>query len=201
MLEFKRKYVNLSGRRLVREAYRRFPYYATRSEIANELLNDAELAAIESERPKDNTECLFTIGYEGISFDAYLDRLVRNNVRLLCDVRRNPLSRKYGFSKATLRDKVRELGIRYVHVPELGISSDERRSLTTEQDYERLFARYEQTTLRQACDALARVGALLAEHRRVALTCFEADVNMCHRGRVANALSALPEPPAATRHL
>ena len=170
VLELKRKYGTLRGRDLVRETYRRFPYYATRSEIASELMDDEGLAAIENERPKDNSECLFTIGYEGISIDTYLNRLMRGTVRVLCDVRRNPFSRKYGFSKATLRDKVEGLGFRYVHLPELGISSNERRSLTTRQDYERLFARYEQITLRQARVALARVAALVAEHRRVALT-------------------------------
>ena len=124
-------------------------------------MDDEELAAIENERSKDSAERLFTIGYEGISLDAYLNRLVRNNVQALCDVRRNPLSRKHGFSKATLRDKVGGLGIRYVHVPELGSDSSERRSLATRQDYARLFARYEQTTLRQASGALALVGALV----------------------------------------
>ena len=200
LLELKRKYGKLSGHNLVLEAYQRFPYYAIRSEIASEMLGDEGLAAIDNERPKDDTECLFTIGYEGISFDAYLNRLVRNNVQVLCDVRRNPLSRKYGFSKRTLSDKAEGLGIRYIHLPELGINSNERRSLITRQDYECLFAQYEQTTLTQARDAIDRVRALLAEYRRVALTCFEADANLCHRSRVASALSALPEPPAVIKH-
>ena len=201
MFNLTRKYGNFNGPRLVRETYLRFPYYATRSEIAKELMDKEELAAIENARSKDNTECLFTIGYEGISFDTYLDLLVRNNVQVLCDVRRNPLSRKYGFSKVTLRDKVEGLGMLYIHIPELGINSNERRSLSTQQDYERLFARYERTTLQHARGALTRVGALIAKHRRVALTCFEANENMCHRSRVANALSAFSKPPAAIKHL
>ena len=91
--------------------------------------------------------------------------------------------------------------MRYVHIPELGISSEKRQSLVTQKDYDRLFAQYECTTLKDAVDAVAKVRALLSEHRRVGLTCFEADVCMCHRGRVVKALAESPTPPAAIRHL
>ncbi len=199
--KLKRKYGHLAGRRLIRETYQRFPYYAIRSEIAHDLLDQEGLANIESERPQADSECLFTIGYEGISLDTYINRLVRNNIRVLCDVRKNPLSRKYGFSKRTLSDTVEELGIRYVHVPELGIDSAERRQLTTRQDYDCLFAHYEQTTLRKARPAITMLANLLTEYKRIALTCFEADANLCHRSRVAGSLSRLPRPPAATKHV
>lgn len=201
VLAVKRKYGALKGRALVREVYRKYPYFAIRSEIAAELLAKSELKAVEQARPTETAECLFTIGYEGISLDAYLDRLLRHNVRVLCDVRRNPLSRKYGFSKSTLKEATERLGMRYVHIPELGISSEKRQSLVTQKDYDRLFAQYECTTLKDAVDAVAKVRALLSEHRRVALTCFEADVCMCHRGRVVKALAESPTPPAAIRHL
>lgn len=191
----------LRGRPLVRELYRRYPYYAINSEIAHEIMTHTELAAIDQARPTDVDECLFTIGYEGISFDAYLSRLVANNIKLLCDVRRNPLSRKYGFSKSTLRDAVESLGIRYLHIPELGISSDKRRTLETRADYERLFDDYECTTIADSGDKIEEVAALLSLHKRIALTCFEADVCMCHRGRVVKALARLPDPPSAIKHL
>ena len=150
--------------------------------------------------PLDQPE-LFTIGYEGISFDAYLSRLVANNIKLLCDVRRNPLSRKYGFSKSTLRDAVESLGIRYMHIPELGISSEKRRTLETRADYEKLFRDYECTTIANGGDKISEVAALLRLHRRIALTCFEADVCMCHRSRIATALARSPKPPSAIKHL
>lgn len=201
VMALKRKYGKLKGRDLVREVYLRHPYYAIHSEIAAELLTKSELRAIEKAKPIDETECLFSIGYEGISLDAYLNRLLRNNVRVLCDVRRNPLSRKYGFSKSTLKEAIERVGLLYVHIPELGISSDKRQSLVTQKDYDRLFAHYECTTLKEATDAVASISKLLKEHRRVALTCFEADVCMCHRGRVVKALATSANPPVAIRHL
>ncbi|WP_348602891.1 DUF488 family protein [Bartonella tribocorum] len=48
---------------------------------------------------KDEKFCFFTIGYEGKSLENYLNCLLENNIKILCDVRKNPISRKYGFSK------------------------------------------------------------------------------------------------------
>lgn len=185
-------YQHLSGNELVRHVYKEYPYYATRSEIASKLLAEHELVGVEQERNHDDTPALFTIGYEGGSFENYLNRLIKNNVQLLCDVRKNPLSRKYGFSRRVLSDTVEKLGIRYVHLPELGIVSDKRRSLDTPQDYQALFNDYELTVLPQNTESLDRVAELVKTYGRVALTCFEAESCMCHRGRVAHALARRP---------
>jgi hypothetical protein len=55
------------GEALVAETYRRFPYYATRSEIADRVLCDdvAALQRIERARPVAKAAGVFTIGYEG----------------------------------------------------------------------------------------------------------------------------------------
>jgi uncharacterized protein (DUF488 family) len=188
---FYARYSALKGDRLVQHVYRRYPYYAINSEIASRLMSDQEAAAITAKRPHDSSTVLFTIGYEGSSFEGYLNRLIRNDVRTLVDVRRNPLSRKYGFSKKTLGDTVKKLGMEYIHIPELGITSDKRQNLETQADYERLFAYYEKSELAKNNASLKQILALLAERGRVALTCFEAQVCMCHRGRVAKALSVM----------
>jgi len=124
---------------------------------------------------------LFSIGYQGASIDAYLDKLVENNVAALCDVRKNPISRKYGFSKKRLADHCARLGIEYIHIPQLGIASDARRGLASKADYEALFATYK-ADLRYRQNELERLKSLSARHRRIALTCFERDPAYCHRG-------------------
>jgi hypothetical protein len=94
----------LRGDALVADTYRRFPFYATRSEHAERLLQgDGEaLARIEAVRATRFDAALHTIGYEGHSVESYLNALLQNGITILCDVRRNPISRKYGFSKGTL---------------------------------------------------------------------------------------------------
>ena len=186
----------LRGRDLVRYVYREYPYYAINSEIRGELLSDTELAAVGTAMPKESQPCLFTIGYEGRTLEAYLNTLIQANVRLLCDVRRNPLSMKFGFSKRQLANAVTNLGIEYVHMPELGIASAKRRNLTTAADYRELFDEYEQTTLVNNQEAVEHIAALLAKHGRIAITCFESDAESCHRGCVAGVLGKRRDVPA-----
>jgi hypothetical protein len=104
MDRFAQSHAHLRGDALVAEAYRRHPFYAIRSEMAVRLLAGDKLAlmAIEAARPAATRPGLCTIGYEGSTLENYLNRLLCDGVTVLCDVRRNPLSRKYGFSKGTL---------------------------------------------------------------------------------------------------
>jgi hypothetical protein len=184
------KYSHLRGTKLLQDVYRRYPYYAINSERAAKIMNDQELRAINAARPATSAACFFTIGYEGASLEGYLNRLIKNNVKTLVDVRRNPISRKSGFSKKTLADTVRKLGMGYVHIPELGIASDRRQDLNTQNDYDRLFDSYEKQELKQSARALRGLFDLFLKDKRVAITCFEAKVCMCHRGRVAKAMTS-----------
>jgi uncharacterized protein (DUF488 family) len=195
------KYSHLHGTKLLQDVYRRYPYYAIKSERAAKIMNDQEMSAIAAARPSAAGTCFFTIGYEGSSVEGYMNRLIKNNVKTLVDVRRNPLSRKYGFSKKTLSDTVRKLGIGYVHIPELGIASERRKGLNTQADYDRLFDTYEKQDLQQNGKALQDLFNIFMKDSRVAITCFEASVCMCHRGRVVKALSAFPDWKYDIRHI
>lgn len=192
---------SIRGRALVKETYLRYPYYAIHSEIAADLLNADEMGKVDAERPLATDKALLTIGYEGIVLEEYLNRLIRANVKLLCDVRRNPLSMKWGFSKGQLMDSCNKVGISYVHLPQLGIVSDKRKSLNTQADYDLLFEDYEQTTLQTETKALQQLVKLVGEHGRVAITCFEACEKQCHRGRVARALAQWPDKDFEIIHL
>ncbi len=201
LTEFSRRYASLRGDSLVREIYVKYPYYAINSEIAPRLLTPDEFEKVVQARPAQIESCFFTIGYEGKSFEHYLNQLIRSNVKLLCDVRKNPLSRKFGFSKKTLADALNRLGIGYLHIPALGIESEKRQELHTQADYNRLFDEYEKTTLRANEDAIAQLLQLVDEQKRVAITCFELEQCMCHRGRVAQALARHPKWHYEIRHL
>ena len=190
MDQFARRQTGVRGDALVAEAYRRHPYYAIRSEMADRLFagDAAARARIAAARPPAGQPGLCTIGYEGSSLEGYLNRLLHAGVTLLCDVRRNPLSRKYGFSKSTLSKGCEGVGIRYEHLPELGIASEERRELHTQADYDALFAVYERESLPKQTEALAKIRGWISAGDRVALTCFERLPEQCHRHCVAEAL-------------
>jgi len=190
---FAMRHASLRGDALVAEAYRRHPYYAIRSEMAERVLagDEPALRAIRAARPPAGLPGLCTIGYEGRTLENYLNCLLKDGVTLLCDVRRNPLSRKYGFSKRTLGKACAGVGIRYEHLPELGIASEERRDLNSQADYDALFAEYERCSLPQQGAALARIRGWVETGQRVALTCFERLPHQCHRHCVAEALASL----------
>jgi hypothetical protein len=199
---FCRRHRRLRGNALIVEQYRRFPYYASRSEILDKLPLDLEtLARIEAGKPKRGPAGLVTIGYEGRSLECYLNELLRDGVTLLCDVRRNPLSRKYGFSKSTLSNACEGVDIRYEHLPELGIASEERQRLHTLADYEQLFARYERETLPRQRAALEKIRGCVAAGERVALTCFERLPQQCHRHCIAEALDRMGGAKFRAQHL
>jgi len=199
---FCRDHSHLRGNALIAEQYRRFPYHATRSGILDKLRLDREtLDRIAAARPRRQPAALVTIGYEGRSLEGYLNALLRDGVTLLCDVRRNPLSRKYGFSKGTLSKACEGVTIRYEHLPELGIASEYRQELSTQADYDALFADYERNDLPRQRATLEKVGSWVAAGERVALTCFERLPQQCHRHCVAEALERMSGGKLPLRHL
>jgi uncharacterized protein (DUF488 family) len=201
--EFGRRYRHLRGEALVVEAYRRFPYYAIRSEIATRVLehDPRTLASIERARPRPLSAQLTTIGYQGRSIEQYLNELLRAGVTLLCDVRGNPISRKYGFSKTTLARACEGIGIRYEHIPSLGIVSEQRRGLESQADYDEVFAHYRRSSLPRQSTGLQQIVRWLEAGERVSLTCFERLPNQCHRHCVAEALPRMSRLSAPAIHL
>jgi hypothetical protein len=197
------RYRGLRGERLVAETYRLEPYYAARSEMAERLsASDPGLReAIRAAKPKCGKPGICTIGYEGRSLEAYLNLLLRDGVSLLCDVRRNPLSRKYGFSKGALSQACKGVGIRYEHLPELGIASDARRELRTQSDYDALFASYKKHDLPKQSAALEQIREWVGQDHRVALTCYEHLACQCHRHCVAEALARTTKQHLTPTHL
>jgi uncharacterized protein (DUF488 family) len=128
---------------------------------------------------------LFTIGYEGKRIEAFINTLIQNDIRLICDVRKNPLSRKFGFSKGKLKHITQAAGIGYVHIPDLGIDANKRYSLKTPDDYRSLFEDYTRE-LPDKKEALEDVFTLLQQNTRMALMCFEKEPEMCHRHIIGN---------------
>ena len=157
------------------------------------------------EAPEDsgspNGGLLATIGYEGRSYEAYFNQLLGQGISRLCDVRRNPLSRKWGFSKRLLSQGCEQLGIRYEPFPELGIKSKQRAGLSGQPAYNRLFARYEATTLPRCQGAVNRIAGWIDAGERVAITCYERDSRDCHRSRLATAIVKTASGPLLPRHL
>ena len=137
-----------------------------------------------SQSTKQN-RTIFTVGYEGLSIESYINRLTQSNITILADVRRNPISRKHGFSKRILSQKITDIGIIYLHIPELGIASSYRKNLTEQKDYDKLFQVYKTEWLPNQRKSVDKLIGFIDGCPLLAITCFEKDYRRCHRSHLA----------------
>lgn len=182
--KFSSQFRTCRGNALIKKTYLGYPHYASKSEIAESVLDSNELAIVKTHNKRESNKTLFTIGYEGLTIDAYINKLITNNIAAVIDVRRNPLSMKYGFSKTKLKLYLEKAGIAYFHLPQLGIESKLRKNLESPSDYEALFEIYKNDHLPTMGGHLETVKKLLDDYKRAALTCFEAEHSFCHRNKI-----------------
>lgn len=167
-----RSHARKSRSALIDYVYDRYPWYTVNSEICQ--LGTKAWADV----------AVYTAGYEGLLVDGFLDGLMREGIRRLIDVRSNPVSRRYGFHKTTLSRLCGNVGIEYVHFPQLGIASRDRRDIDLPGARERLFDDYAESTLLNEKDAIKDVASLMKLSPSV-LVCMEACHRDCHRSRLA----------------
>lgn len=154
--------------------YANYPEYAVKSITQKKNINL-------------NSHGFFTIGYEGKDIDKFLNFLIEQNIELLIDVRKNPFSMNFSFTKKKLFEYLKKVEIDYLHLPELGVESSQRKSLNSIDDYKQLFENYRNATLpnnNRAIDKIIQLG----KEKRIALMCFEQDKDMCHRGVISEYL-------------
>ena len=128
---------------------------------------------------------LATIGYETDTQSGMIDRLKAANVELVIDVRAVASSRKAGFSKTLLAGGLKDQGVDYLHLRDLGTPKPGRDAARTGRidEMRQIFEAHLEEPA--AVLALAQATAL-AKTKRIALLCYEDDPNCCHRRIVAD---------------
>jgi uncharacterized protein (DUF488 family) len=201
LLNFKANIGTMRGDKLVKKTYREFPHFAARSKIAERLFDQDELKQIRFAWNNDKKPFVFTLGYEGLSIDAFLNKLISNNISAVVDVRHNPQSMKYGFSKKSFKKYIENAGMEYFHIPELGIPSSMRKGLGETVSHNDLFQIYKTKLLPEHEKAQKRLLNLIAEYSRIVLVCFEADHHFCHRNTLVEHLQKKNPLPSPVLHL
>jgi uncharacterized protein (DUF488 family) len=121
---------------------------------------------------------IYSVGYEGLEVERLVDVLRSVGVTLLVDVRLNPVSRKPGWSKTSLRTALEAAGIDYRHDEGLG-NPPENRELFRHGDPGDGRRRMREI-LTGSPVALRRL-ADDAREGRVAVLCVERRAQRCHR--------------------
>ncbi|MDP2738632.1 MAG: DUF488 domain-containing protein, partial [Pseudorhodobacter sp.] len=133
---------------------------------------------------------LFTVGYEGTDIDRFVRTLKAVGIRQLADVRAIAVSRKAGFSKKKLAERLADEGILYVHFVSLGDPKPGRDAARAgEFDlFRSIYGAHIRTD-----DAQGALTELVetVQAAPTCLLCFERDPETCHRTIVAHEVSEM----------
>ena len=147
---------------------------------------------------------LSTIGVYGFSEAEFFSTLSEARVELFCDVRarRGVRGSQYAFANSRrLQTRLAEMGIRYLHLPELAPSDAMRRAQYEEdarlgvgqRTRQRLGSAFSDAYARERLEGLEAstfVRTHFADARSVVLFCVEGAARACHRSLVADHLAA-----------
>ncbi len=126
---------------------------------------------------------LFSIGYADHSPESLVATLKNNGVKVVADVRANPVSRKKGFSKNQLAVALGDADIEYVSLRDLGIPTSDRKAATGgASGWSDLLAAYA-ASLDVASERgeAASTFADACGQADTAVMCLESDLDHCHR--------------------
>jgi len=118
---------------------------------------------------------VWTVGTGRRSLEEFLRLLQKYGIEAVVDVRRFPTSKLEHFKKENLEQSLKEVGIEYFHVQELGgyRKGGYRKHMESEE-------------FRRGLEFVER----LASERRVAIMCAEVLYFRCHRLLISHALKA-----------
>ncbi len=179
------RFKRASRKRLRGYIYSKYPWFTINSKAERRLSRPVAEPAI------------YTAGHQGQHVDGFLNNLLRAGLKQVIDVRHNPISRQYGFHKSTFSKLCERVGLRYEHMPALGIPSALRRSDRFACRNE-LFRYYKEKILPPCRHSIPELAGTMSTTPAV-LICMESDPNDCHRSRLANTVAEAAGLPV--RHL
>ena len=173
------KFSNTNEKYLIDFIYKNYPFYTQNSLLITRQKN----------RKQTTPVSIYTIGYQNLSIDLFIDILIKKGIKTVLDVRNKPFSYKYGFNYSCLNKYLPEFNINYINIPELGIEEKYRKTLSRE----KLWKHYSDLLDRRK-DYLNRVINIVMK-RPTVLMCYEINPEDCHRLRLAKKTQDLTNLP------
>jgi len=133
---------------------------------------------------------MYTLGYSGYDIETFVDKLLVNEIECLIDVREIPISRKKGFAKNALMERLADSGIEYRHHKALGSPKVLRHQVRKDRDYLTFFAGVRRHLRKPDGVEAVREAIETAREMRSCLMCFCPDWENCHRSCVVDSILA-----------
>jgi bifunctional DNA-binding transcriptional regulator/antitoxin component of YhaV-PrlF toxin-antitoxin module len=168
-----------------------FPQSRPNNRWVRQLEEDIGLTRVKTSKHtiwKIENRTIYTIGYEGVKIEEFIEKLLEDGIEQLVDVREIAFSRKNGFSKSKLKEGLKQKGIYYVHNQKLGSPKNIRNELFATKDYKKFFREYANHV--KGKDIQEEITNLegFSKVRKTAIMCFEKDVDTCHRKTLSSEL-------------
>ena len=171
------EFSNINEKDLLDFIYKKYPFYTQNSLLVNR-----------NKKPPA-TVSIYTIGYQNLSVDLFIDILIEKGIKTVLDVRNKPFSYKYGFNYSWLNKYLPEFDIDYINIPELGIEEKYRKTFSQEKLWKYYF-----DLLDRRKDYLNRITNIVMKQPTV-LMCYEINPENCHRLRLAKKIQDLTNLP------
>lgn len=181
------EYLEKSEQDLIAIATTMNPFYAIYLPKEKlDMLNSksrSEIAKIR-ETIRNSRRALYTIGYEKISLDEFIQILLLHDIQSVIDVRETTISRRREFSKKPLEEGLNRAKIGYLSIPEVGIPSVVRNEILKDGIHQDLLIWYKENVLPKSKEYTKLANSFL-QKGNTALMCYEKDPKECHRSLFA----------------
>lgn len=162
---------------LIDHVYAIAPWFTHRSDRAGGIYK--------REMPIANL-AVYSVGYQQLSIDAFLNLLLKTGIKALVDIRNVPMSRTYGFHARTLANMCKNVDIEYHLERSLGVPKSVREKFWLSGDYLEFERSYDEILLANS-DSVLRVADTI-NCMPTAVMCLERNVDVCHRKLLARKL-------------
>jgi uncharacterized protein (DUF488 family) len=149
-----------------------------------ELLNSSKYDSII--KINHENKLVFSIGYEGINFDYFLELLNKNKITQVIDIRENSFSWKMNFRNKIFENNLKKNNIKYVHISDLGAPKYIRKEIKINNNPKKFFHEYK-ILLSRNNDSFEYLMEL-SGHEKTVILCVEKDYKLCHRKAIIDKL-------------
>jgi uncharacterized protein (DUF488 family) len=128
----------------------------------------------------------YTLGYQGIYLETFIEALRSQNIGTLLDVRAVPWSRREEFSKRDLAGSLEKAGVNYIHLERAG--NPAVRAAREDGDVYTDYYEYIQKNPNVLDEVFAQIKVSHETNGPACLMCKEADPSHCHRSALTKLL-------------